>query len=662
MTGSEPAFMHGGRGITIAGNGLWRVSLTGGGARRLVKGRVDGAVWSSRGLVALVRGGWIWVGWPGHGKFRRLARGRSPSFSPDGARLALARGGYVWVARVAGGAERRLVRGGAPAWSPSGRRIAYIAGAGAVEIVAVNGGPSRRVGSVRGTTLDWRPLPASARHACNRPTGSTVLDSTRDAVVYSKGGAVYGCLKALGRPRLLPDTSGCYCGPVTAVRLAGRFAVLQSDFGKPPMVSESDNLYDLSSGNFTGLVSVPSQTPDGSSGNALDSLALDSSGFAAWRETVRAPLGIVAVSCPSESLCVAGDVAGNILSSTNPTGGPAAWTSAAVSSNQSIHGVSCPTTLLCVAGDWAGNILTSTDPTGGANAWTKTTVDPEAFINTVSCPSTSLCVAAGGAKGGGDTILTSTSPAGGAGSWSSVSIASGGVVTAVSCPSVSLCVATTSTGEIFTSANPTGGANAWTETAVDPGGFLSTVSCPSVALCVAGGSDAAGYSNGEILTTTRPGGGAGAWTKTTVDPGMTYHPVGVDALFCPSMLLCVAGDNSGNILTSIDPTGSASAWMKTSFEPGETSLSTISCPSVSLCVAAGGQGELVTSTDPARGASTWTHATLSEQLYGYDDEGTRVVDTAPPGQGNSIGDVSLGGDSLILSWTHDATQRQLELH
>jgi hypothetical protein len=129
----------------------------------------------------------------------------------------------------------------------------------------------------------------------------------------------------------------------------------------------------------------------------------------------------------------------------------------------------------------------------------------------------------------------------------------------VSCPSVSLCVATTNTGEIFTSANPTGGANAWTETAVDPGGFLSAVSCPSVSLCVAGGSDAAGYSNGEILTTTRPGGGAGAWTKTTVDPGMTYHPVGVAALVCPSVSLCVAGDNSGHILTSIDPTGSASA-------------------------------------------------------------------------------------------------------
>jgi hypothetical protein len=82
---------------------------------------------------------------------------------------------------------------------------------------------------------------------------------------------------------------------------------------------------------------------------------------------------------------------------------------------------------------------------------------------------------------------------------------------------------------------------------------------------------------------------------------------------------------------------------------------------VSLCVGADGQGNVVTSTDPAEGASTWRHATFSERLYGHDDQGTRVVDTAPAGQGNSIDNVSLDGDSLILSWTHDTAQRQLEL-
>jgi hypothetical protein len=135
----------------------------------------------------------------------------------------------------------------------------------------------RRVAWVRsgGATLDWQPLQASARHACKRPAGSIVLESTRDAVVYSKGGAFYGCLKGLGPPRSLLDTSRCYYGPVMAVRLAGRFAALQAEFGKPPMVSESDTLYDLSSGKPTGLVSVPSQRPDGSSGY----------GLAPWRST-----------------------------------------------------------------------------------------------------------------------------------------------------------------------------------------------------------------------------------------------------------------------------------------------------------------------------------------------------------------------------------------
>jgi hypothetical protein len=180
---------------------------------------------------------------------------------------------------------------------------------------------------------------------------------------------------------------------------------------------------------------------------------------------------------------------------------------------------------------------------------------------------------------------------------------------------------------------------------------------------VAGGSGPGDYSSGEILTTTRPRGGAGAWTKTTIDPGMTYYPVSLDALSCASMSLCVASDTFGHILTSSNPTGGASAWMKASFGPDPTPpLVTMSCPSVSLCVAADSQGSVVTSSDPAAGASSWTHATLSEQLFSHDDQGTRVVDTAPPGPGNSIGNISLHGESLILSWTHDATQRQLELH
>jgi hypothetical protein len=40
----------------------------------------------------------------------------------------------------------------------------------------------------------------------------------------------------------------------------------------------------------------------------------------------------------------------------------------------------------------------------------------------------------------------------------------------------------------------------------------------------------------------------------------------------------------------------------------------------------------------------------------------RVVDSALLADGNLIGDVTLHGDSLALSWTHDGTQQQLQLH
>ena len=40
-----------------------------------------------------------------------------------------------------------------------------------------------------------------------------------------------------------------------------------------------------------------------------------------------------------------------------------------------LYGVSCPSSGLCVAVDRAGNVVTSTNPTGGAAAWTVTDVD-----------------------------------------------------------------------------------------------------------------------------------------------------------------------------------------------------------------------------------------------------------------------------------------------
>ena len=84
---------------------------------------------------------------------------------------------------------------------------------------------------------------------------------------------------------------------------------------------------------------------------------------------------IWAVSCPSVWLCVAGDQAGDLLSSTNPTAGVGAWQKAAVGQG-GIGVVSCGSVNVCVAGDGSGQLLTSADPTGGPGTWNVTGSNP----------------------------------------------------------------------------------------------------------------------------------------------------------------------------------------------------------------------------------------------------------------------------------------------
>ncbi len=658
-TGSRPAFTSRGWAVTVAGKGLSRVSLTTGGASQVARGRVGDAVWSSRGALAFVRDGWVWVGRPGHGKFRRLAPGRSPSFSPDGSEVVLVRHGFLWIVRARDGGKRRLVKGTAPAWSPNGRQVAYIGPGGSVEVVSAKGGHERRLRGVRGTSVDWQPLSAPGKPGCV-PKGSTLLSSTPDAVIFQRGYSVYGCLRALGQARLMQEVDV----PTAFIGLAGRFAALEvpcagrACSGGP---SEFVWLYDLGNGN-SSLVGEAQQ------GSSLDSLALDSSGFVAWRETTQEPKyqPIGGLSCPSNSLCVAGDDVGDILSSTDPTGGASAWniTNPSGTSGSVTHS-SCASTSLCVV-PRDGDVLTSTNPAGDASAWTSTTFPPLSPVSAISCPSNSLCVAGDNTN----DIITSTDPT--ANTWTGAHLANppgqtGGLsINSVSCPSTSLCVATwtpffigASTSYILTSTNPTGGAGAWTSAEVPAA--VDLISCPSANLCVA-----VDRIFGNVLTSTNPTGGGSAWSTAHISDS------GLLTVSCPSASLCVAGDGRGNILTSTNPTGGASAW-STAHISGN-SLLTASCPSASLCVVGDGKGNILTSTNPTGGASTWTSAAvdippcarqstpcISEQLYAHDDQGTRPIDSVPAGNGNAIGSVNLLGDSLTLSWTHNRDQRQLQL-
>src|SRR2546421_2212962 len=106
---------------------------------------------------------------------------------------------------------------------------------------------------------------------------------------------------------------------------------------------------------------------------------------------------LTVVSCPSAVLCVAMDVYGNVLTSTDPTAGAAAWSEAGVDGrnypNSFLEGVACPSASLCVAVESAGNVLTSADPTAGGASWTVSHVDGSNRLPRVACPRASLCVA-----------------------------------------------------------------------------------------------------------------------------------------------------------------------------------------------------------------------------------------------------------------------------
>jgi hypothetical protein len=93
--------------------------------------------------------------------------------------------------------------------------------------------------------------------------------------------------------------------------------------------------------------------------------------------------GVQAVACPSSSLCVTAD--GNSISySADPASSD--WTTYNVNETAVyLTSIACPTTTFCVAaGSSEGEVLVSTDPTGGASTWTPVLADP---INCVATPS-----------------------------------------------------------------------------------------------------------------------------------------------------------------------------------------------------------------------------------------------------------------------------------
>jgi hypothetical protein len=265
---------------------------------------------------------------------------------------------------------------------------------------------------------------------------------------------------------------------------------------------------------------------------------------------------IRAISCPSAQLCIAVTGEGYVYSSTNPTGSGDGWHVADIDgSGRDTHllGVSCPTASLCVAVSGerytSGKVLTSTNPTGGAAAWKETQLDETLDLRGVSCGTPNLCVAV--AQQG--RLLVSTNPTGGASAWTELGTPGGPAdLQGVSCAAIVLCVTGSSEGNLLTSTNPTA-ASTWQEAEGGVSIQVTDVSCLPSRQCIAVDN------NGDVLTSNDPTSGNGSWSQTKLIPytqpnSPLKEPLnGLFGVSCVSASFCALAAADGQIFTSTDP-------------------------------------------------------------------------------------------------------------
>ena len=326
-------------------------------------------------------------------------------------------------------------------------------------------------------------------------------------------------------------------------------------------------------------------------------------------------LFLLGVDCPTTTFCAASGTDNLIATSTDPTGGAAAWHAiyaaegryssaegggpSPIPSNNLVQDVSCPSSHLCVAVTDLGDIYASTDPTGPASAWSVAALKPTGtniHLYGVSCPTESLCVAVSGRRINKGKVFTSTDPTGGVGAWREADLGEGFDLRAVSCSSATFCAAAGANGEVITSTDPTGGPGAWSSVGAPGGSILQSIDCiPGVCLT--------GNTGGNLLTATEPASLA-SWRGASGGGS-----VQVTGSACASVSACLAVDNNGDVSVSTEPTGAHPAWALTNVRPyseeaeapgspGANGLLGASCPSEQLCVLVGSRGGIVTSTEP----------------------------------------------------------------
>jgi hypothetical protein len=305
-----------------------------------------------------------------------------------------------------------------------------------------------------------------------------------------------------------------------------------------------------------------------SAGNVVSSTK-PTGGRSAWKfAKVNALGGLQGLTCPSVRLCVAVDGVGDVITSTNPNGGTAAWKVSYLddtapppncydgggqcensTENSTLADLSCPSTTFCAAVDQAGQVIASSDPTGGAGAWkivfAVPTASDEVGVYQLACESTVLCA---GTDDSGDLIV-STDPLAGQSAWQATGVNTGGqpnwmnpnasfpeAVADLACPTVSFClgVGDNSYGDPIVTTDPTDADPIW-KPALKQSGV--SISCAAIAWCFAWDA------HGNLFSSRHPAAGPDAWSEA--------HPDGSNVpamLSCPSSSLCLELDNHGNLL------------------------------------------------------------------------------------------------------------------
>jgi hypothetical protein len=326
----------------------------------------------------------------------------------------------------------------------------------------------------------------------------------------------------------------------------------------------------------------------------------------AWKRTVL-PLPradeLTGIACASNTLCVSWLDDDILEGSSNPAAGASAWKAVTLTVPQKVFDVrtvACaPVTTLCVASlsapDGVAAFATSTNPTGGAAAWPVTTKAGFDSPDAIACPSATLCAAASL----GD-IETTVTPAAGAASWSAGAVVDPMKVdfSAFACPSLTVCLGALNDGSVATTTNAAAGSAGYVVSPVlDPAGFgtgaQTGIACPTTAACLI-----PDQTPGLATVTLGP---PPAATVATGLGGTTA----ITGLSCPAAALCVGVDDGGGILRTAKPTGPASGWHRSVQAAAKDGLNDVSCPTTRFCAAVGDDDRVATSSHP--GSSTkWT--------------------------------------------------------